>query len=239
MSPKVSLFKLESDLAELLDMREQALAEGLQTITVIDHAIAEYYQALPKKVDDIGSVWKWLEAMADEPKERQGRMVYCAIDREIKRLQERRDRLRERLVSIKTMVQFVMESMPWREGKPRKLEGVRHTISLKGNGGKQPVVVTDEALVPDECCIVKVEMRADRWKELAGDLELPDIRWQKVPSLSLIAEALVKPCPTCKGNMDWTGTVDDGIPCPACGGTGLQGIPGARLDPRGAHVECK
>lgn len=261
MSLELSLYDFPSQLREMMDLREQledelaeiydgskppatdeenARADDLeQQIRVLDEmGLKPYYEALPKKVDDLGAAWKWLEALAGTSS-KQG-----AIDREIERLKERRDRFRKRLESIKTMVHFVMEAMPWKEGKSRKLEGVRHTLYLKGNGGKQAVEVYDEALVPDEFCSVTVTMPVSIWHDVLDEIDIVGVTGVKegprIPSLSLIGAEMEKPCGRCGGAGTLSGHPRiERVQCIDCGGSGRRSVAGCRLAERGQHVEIR
>lgn len=108
------------------------------------------------------------------------------------------------------------------------------------------VEITDESLVPEEFCTVTVTMNAAAWNSIGRTVgptwlleQMPRVP-VRVPSLSLIAAALEKPCPAqCIRGI----AVDSGIGpdevCPECGGSGWQSVPGARLAERGSHVEVK
>ena len=118
-------------------------------------------------------------------------------------------------------------------------EGVRHSISLRGNGGLAPLTITDAALVPDELQDMRVTMT------FAQYLELRRTVWQKYeegievdgpfPSNERIRAALAKRCDHCDG-APAVGTKDE---CQWCSGTGCAVVPGARLDPRGETVIVK
>jgi hypothetical protein len=144
-----------------------------------------------------------------------------------------------------------MEMMPWREGKPRKIEGQTGALYLKQNGGRQAVEVSDESLVPDEYCTVTVTMPSNAWPWL---LSLADRAPEnhavchresfrvgpRVPSLSAIGGALEKPCGSCGGDGVARPHLQGEKPvCTVCGGSGKAGVPGARLAPRGQHVEVR
>lgn len=257
MALELSLYTLESQLSELLEMREQtcesmklAQTEGdlpntvegfAEEIAVIDNAIREYITAEIKKVDSISDFWHWLDRVAGVPKQRKDGVVRCEIDVEIARLTERRDRLRANLERIKSVVQFVMESMEWREEKPRKLEGVRHALYLKGNGGTPAVDVYAQELIPDELQSITVRMSFAQWMKLG----VPAFQGTYVdtgppmPALSLIAQRLNEKCPKCEGGEAIYTREKVIVDCPECGGTGKQSVPGARFAPVGQHVECK
>ena len=251
MSPSVSLFKLESDLTELMEMRAEALTEGsMEAVALFDQSIADYCDAEVRKVDGIREVWRWLEN------------VIMAAGIEIEFQQARKAAAKANLDRLKSNVQAVMESMQWREGKPRKLEGQTGALYLKANGGKQAVTITDEALVPDEYTVMEGRLPTFIWIEIRqfmraqaalGDRVAQDISkdmegcigLKRVPSLSLIAEALGKPCPRCSGKKyvnvpdTWISGQTEDVQCSECGGTGLECVPGCRLEARGQHVEVK
>jgi len=210
MSLELSLYTIENDLANLIEMREQAIeeakgvlslvgpeapeyADAVRDVDVIDKQIAEYVRTEIRKVDNIRSFWRHAELMRD------------AAKAEANRQNERAKSWDGRLQAMRETIRFVMESMPWAPGKPRKLEGRTGSLMLKANGGKQAVEITDEALVPDEFCTVTVTITARQWKQMS------DTRPPRTPSLSLIAAEIEKG----------------------------EGVPGARLAPRGEHVECR
>ncbi len=250
MSLNLSLYTIEADLAALVVMREQTL-EGSEfencsdpitaqeaQLRTIDTAIREYIAAEIRKADSIADLLLMLDRVAGEPKDRKGGRIVCELDQEIERLRERRDNLRKRAEHIKGIVQAVMSGMEWKPGKPRKIEGVRHTLSLVGNGGKQPVVISDESLVPDEFCKATIELSMIAWKELlalaGAEADYGSARITRVPWISLIAAELEKPCGMCDGKGEYS----DPEPgrCEVCGGSGRRGVPGARLAERGESV---
>ena len=112
----LSLYKLESDLAELLEMRQQtqeALREAARhdldpqtagqaktlddELTVIDNAIADYLKAEVRKVDGIRAVWRHLE----------NQIIAAGI--EIEAQTARRNMAKQHLERLKTGVQTVMQ----------------------------------------------------------------------------------------------------------------------------------
>lgn len=110
-------------------------------------------------------------------------------------------------------------------------------------GPEAPAVIIDNSeLIPDELCTVTVMMPVELWNSaavfFAEDLVGTKVG-QRVPSLSLIARRLQEKCPRCHGNktaiipahLRTLAVVDTGYidPCPECGGTGKQSVPGARL----------
>ena len=218
MSLNLSLYAIESNLANLIEMREQvrdelganATPEDIaEEMAAIDNAIALYIKSEITKVNNIRAFWRHCELMRDAAKE------------EARVQSERSKAWGARLDRLKATCALVMESIPFPAGKPKKLEGRTGALYLKANGGKQAVEVTNEYLVPDEFCIVTVAMREGLWERTLAWLE----RWNallardlaaaakvsRTPSLSLIGEQLAKG----------------------------EGVPGAKLAERGVHVEVK
>ena len=247
MALELSLYALESQLSELIEMREQTceslkLAESEgdlpQTIerlndevTAIDNAIREYITAEIRKVDGIRAFWRHCDLMA-------------AAAKEEAEIQAARSKAwRSRLDRLKQTVQLVMETLPFPAGKPRKLEGRTGALLLKGNGGRPAVEISDESLIPDELQVVTVQMPWSVWKltvsrcegEVLSALTSCGLKESRATSLSLIAEQLSRNCEHCDG-APAVGTKDE---CQWCGGTGKQSVPGARFAPAGSHVECK
>jgi hypothetical protein len=262
----LSLYELDKQLTELWDIRDAAeesleialregdLAETVQRLTeeiaAIDAAMKLYFEALPKKVDSVADAVHALDRLAGEPKTIKGEKVVSELDREIKRLIDRRDRMRKRLESIKTYALFVLQAMEWPVDKPRKLEGIRHSISLRGNGGLQPLVITDETLLPDELLNVRLVISRADWLGLTQLLEEDGIEYgdwhvDVFPSNERIREALGKPCAVCLGigTKDQTaGEMAHALrpePCPECLGAKTASVPGCRLEPRGESVVVK
>lgn len=266
----LTLFQIEDGLRDLYAMRQELWEETAATLTradeidaelkTIDQAIRDYIGAEIKKTDGVADFILMLDRLCHEQRERKGSVERCQIDQEIDRLKARRDSLRGVLAHVKDAVKFVMEGMSWREGKPKKLEGVRHSITLRGNGGAAPVEITNESLIPPELCRVTVTMSEQLWLDVrALTSQYPDF-WLDVfnrskvvreVSRSAIAEALAKTCEQCSGQgrvcADCTSTVNCGRTlaeaqtktCEACGGTGTAGVPGCRLAERGSSVVVK
>jgi hypothetical protein len=159
-------------------------------------------QGLADLFERVRGWWKYLEMMRDAAKD------------EAKAMQNRAQAFDRQLTVLKNAIQITMEEMQWRAGKPRKLEGKTGSISLVGNGGRQPVVITNEVLIPDEYRTVTVKMSAELWRKVCA--ALPDLagleECKKDPNLTLIYNALE---------------------------SGMDGVPGAILAPLGSHVRVK
>jgi uncharacterized small protein (DUF1192 family) len=237
MDLQLSLVDLQSGLRDLYAVREEA--ETPEEIALLDAEIQRYIATEIRKVDGIADFCAILDRLSHEPRERKGAKELCEIDQEIERLKARRDRFRKILTSIKEMLKFAMQGMTWKEGKPRKLEGVRHTLTLRGNGGVQPVTITDETLLPEEVCDVTIRMSAADWSLIESLVKtemtehiLDRIKVATVPVIERIRKILETPCNGCEGK----GVDALGDTCVECVGVGRMSVAGARLEPRGESV---
>lgn len=254
MTATLSLYKLDAELTDLLDLREQLLDESLPgdaDLTGVDGAIRAYMEQLPRKVDGVAHVLRHFAEQVD------------FADREIKRLTERKRQAKENAQRLKDYAAAVLEKLPAPEdGTSRKLKGNCSTIYLKKNGSVQPLVIAQPELVPRELHTQTVTVNAATWDEFAAVIVSDEksrlalsrmiasrsFQGTRVPSSSLIREALIQPCATCDGagDLEFVKHSDNGGPsydytkqCQACGGTGKNAVPGAHLEPRGQHVEVK
>ena len=241
-----SLYLLESNIAQLLEIRQDLLIpdpvedqDRLVALETVERQLTELFGAEVRKVDNIRRVWAHLEMVADA----------AAIEQ--KRQAERARLAKAQLERLKQGVKEAMQSMPWAPGKTRKIEGETGVLMLKANGGKQAVEITDEALIPDEFCEITATFRADEFAELSRILEefnkdedapVTCRNVKKSVSITLVAAALTEKCLACNGT-GWKAanghTSVSGSVCKVCGGEGHGGVPGARLAERGEHVEMR
>jgi len=244
----ISLWQIETALVDLAEERDRIAAdlssipdqasvseyvrENLnQQLAIIDAAILDFIRKEITKVDNIADYAMALDSLCHEPRERAVDgvkvMERCEIDREIDRLVERRNVFRGRLERIKDACKAVMEVMPWKPGKTRKLEGVRHSITLQGNGGREPVEIHDETLLPVGLLNYTITIPGDLWvaiEKAIGTgplLEMISVRARvkSEPALSRIFEALAVPCGECSG----TGSA----PCPVHGHSDIEQYEGS------------
>jgi len=204
----MTLWNLEQGLADLFERREELTvpeASGIESfveLQQVDLAIAEYIKAEVANVDGVRGWWKYLEMMRD-----------AATD-EARTMHDRAQAFDRQLTVLKSAIVLTLEEMEFRAGKPRKLEGKTGSISLVGNGGRRPVVITNEVLIPDEYRTVTVKMSAELWRKVCA--ALPDLaglqECKKDPNLTAIYNALE---------------------------SGMDGVPGAVLAPLGSHVRVK
>ena len=154
----LSLWKIEQGLADLFERREELTvpeASGIESFVElqdVDLAIAAYMKAEVRKVDGVRGWWKYLEMMRDAAKD------------EAKTMHDRAQAFDRQLTVLKSAILVTLEEMEFRAGKPRKLEGKTGSISIVGNGGRRPVIITDEALIPDEYLKVTVTMSLAEWR---------------------------------------------------------------------------
>lgn len=135
----------------------------------------------------------------------------------------------ERKCRLSDLCMLVME-----ERGVKKLEGAGGLLRIQINGGKQALTISDEKLIPDEFRVMRITapVKLLQWLPLqklqaAGARVSYEIDEQKVRT------ALAEPCPACTGIISLDTTIDN---CPACGGSGKAGVPGAHLEPRGSHL---
>ncbi len=229
----LTLYHIEADLANLIDLREE-MADKREDVTALDEQIAEYCQREVRKVDAIRSYLKHAEMMAE------------AALKEAATQKSRGQAWQARADRLKQFVQMVMEGMDWKPDQVRKLEGRSGSITLKANGGRQAVEVTDASLLPEEFVQYEGRISGKAWGNLQAVIS--DIQWDywsgradvqmgRVPMLGRIAAEMDKPCKSCAGRGRDTDSIEDATTqCADCDGSGKTSVAGARLEPRGNHV---
>lgn len=261
MTPTNNLWRIQGELVELLEAREEALIRAGTTgspddVTereAIDIAIERYVRDKLVQVDDLREPLIALAEGVELCKKRAAAEVNRAMV-----LQNRYDRLKD---SIKQAMQWLEESGYWKPKQTRKLESPHGSFVLKGNGGAQPVEITNEALVPDGYCRFTLTVPGVFWQRFLISLaqvdDVPEevfevlrVAAKREVSKSAVAEALNAPCPSCKGVGYTEGpfpgddpereyVILDRTDCKTCGGSGKQGVPGARLAPRGESLQIR
>jgi hypothetical protein len=195
--PSLSLMDIETDLHELFTHWQEA--ESPEEIAAAESSLMACAEAQCRKVDGVRKYWRFCDQMEAAAK--------AEAEAQRKRAQmwgARRDRL-------KAMVQYVMETF-----HVKRFEGNQGSLSLRGNGGRQPVEVSNPDLIPDEFIRVTVEMSGEVWEEIMKYFGPTWVKEKmgrvvtKAPALSLIGEALER-----------------------------GPVAGARLSERGSHVECR
>ena len=212
----LSLYQIEADLQELMVCLEEA--ENEATREAVEQGIREYLEREVRKVDGVRAYLKHCEVMA------------AAATAEMRVQAQRAAAWTARAKKLIDGCKSSMESFG-----VKRLEGNTGTLVLKGNGGVQPLEIADESLVPDEYCRAVVELPYRDWLymvECAGpEVSIP--KPKRLVDNSSVRKAITEPCWACEGRC----STDS--PCSLCGNTGLAGVPGAQLGPRGTHLEVK
>lgn len=221
MTPtRMSLYSIESELADLIDLREEMIAKN-EPIEAINGQIAVYVSKEIGKVDNIRGFLKHCSMMANAAKQERDVQAQRA-----KTWQDRYD-------TVKELCKAALEAV----GK-RKIEGRTGSLILKTDGGRQAVTITDASLIPEELCQYEGSISGEAWGFLAygfSDADMwaywtgrADVQMVRIPHKGRIAVELDKPCEC--ANIQ---------PCAICGGSGKHGVPGAHLAPRGQHIEVR
>lgn len=232
----LTLWEIEAGIAELFDALEEA--DTPEARQACEQALAEYAAREVQKVDGIAALYRQFDVLAHEARA------------EAQRLTERARAFENRRERVKELAQTVMEA-----NSLTRLEGRTSRLLLKGNGGLQPLEVTDPAAVPPECCKMIGWIREDAWRDILNLFEASemgfaegDYQLERVVDNDRVRRAL-KTCEACGGSGK---THEESLPpgherdhvqaltsCSACGGSGQGGVPGARLGERGKHVEVR
>lgn len=228
MSDTLSLYHLEQTLVELMAMLTEPDLQPEER-EAIEGQIKEYVAQEVRKVDNIRGYLKHCGMMLEAAKAE----ARAQLDRAAK-WEAKRD-------ALKDLVKRAMEAF-----EVKRLEGTTGAFSLRANGGKQPVIVDNPELVPDECCQYELKrLSAVVFRRIVKEcnLQFSAADVERVPRMSLIEAALQKPCAACAGQgcilavRQGEGWVN--IQCETCGGSGKQGVPGAHLAERGNHVRVE
>ena len=270
------MWRLQGQLIELFEERD-SIAERLQTaracsaqpegsaidvaaiqaeLDAINSGIAAFVVAKVQSVDEIRRPLLAMRDAAVTCREEAKRAENAALewDRKIEAI--------EKLITV--AMKTLDESGYWKPKETRKLVSPLGSFTLQNNGGKQPVEITDESLLPDDVCHAEVRMPFHVWKLVRMHLErgrhgktaeeLFGLTVKRLPSLTRVGEALVKPCGECGGSgenpsmdaalfaLSHDATDEEHMQtlrCSACGGSGTAGVPGARLGDRGSHLRVK
>ncbi len=224
---------IESELQELLTLRETAESEGAipEELQAIDRQIEQYFEREVRKVDGIANAIHIYEHAAEAAQEEAIRIMARA-----KTLQSTADRIREN--ALRTMQLF---------GVPR-LDTPTNRLRVCGNGGKEPLEVSIPDAVPDQCRVFRLTFRLDTLLAIRSALgpglmrDCLDDQIVSEPDNDAIRAALKQSiaCPECKGEgAPWNNSA--AVPCVRCNGSGTvpNTVPGARLLPRGEHLRVE
>jgi hypothetical protein len=224
----LSLFQLESELRELMDFRdsEELTAEEREAV---DNQIRVYVAKEITKIDNLRAYMRHCQIMSQAAKE------------EAELQAKRANSWKNRLDYLKGCCLDAMNLM----GK-KKLEGRTGYLLAKANGGKQALTIYAPSLIPENLVIYRGYMRPEAMAAIPEQVRgRQDFIFEREPLNEALRAELEKPCMTCIG----VGQIQAGQTafsplgathqCPKCNGDGKQTVPGARLEPRGSHVEVK
>lgn len=232
--PPMPLYRIAAELQELLELREDAEAQGAlpEELAAIEERIKQYALAEVKKVDGIAHAVSACNAFAEE------------CEKEAARLTAMAKRHRNRLERIKAAALWAMQTLGI-----RRLDTPTNKLRVQANGGVEPLEVYDLSEVPRDLKQVTVTLPMRIWHEFQiaiakGDYMYPGsvLPPAKVEVQQDAIRAELKkrvPCPECITSM---GRRKDGPgPCPRCEGYGTvpASVPGARLLPRGSHLRVE
>lgn len=141
----MSLYQIKTELIDLLDALDVGYADDAEAQEAIAQHAAALAEAFDSKADDYAALIRVCETRAAARREEAERMLLLAKDDERKA-----DRLTAMLMDAMTAT-----------GKT-KVETQRFRLSVKKNGGKIPVVITDEAALPVDFRVPKVTEVIDK-----------------------------------------------------------------------------
>lgn len=266
MTPQPNqLWSLGGQLFEYLEERESIAARLASQEKLIasfgEFAKTEYYEDLANIKDELDAVNDGIAAFVQNKLQEvdELRTPLIALEQAVAlnkadalAATNRAMVLQNRYDKLKDLIKLAMETLAangfWKPKQSRKFESARGFFRLQGNGGVQPVEITDEAMVPDEYCRVTVTMPLVQWQTVLKRAGLDGLiaasagtRVMREVSKSAVAETLAKPCPKCGHTAhvgaSWNNSA--ATPCEECGGSGKQGVPGAHLLPRGESLVIK
>lgn len=151
-SAGLSLYQIERELDELLDLRDEAAGDGAlpAELAAIDKQIAGYFSREVRKVDGIAHAINTYLNMAE------------AADKEADRMKQRAIALEARANQIKHASLYAMQAHGI-----TKLETPTNRLRVKKNGGKEPLYVDPER-ASDEYTDVTVKLPWRIWISLCA-----------------------------------------------------------------------
>ena len=156
---ELSLYHIDSELAALLDYRDERISDTedpatAEEIAAVDGQIAVYMQALPAKVEGVAAMFrKWAS-------QRQ------AVKDEIRRLSSIFDHIENKEKRLKSYVADILAMQPEPAEGCRKLVGNGGSVlMLKGNGGLAPLTVQEDIL-PEDFKKITVTLPLAVWNDI-------------------------------------------------------------------------
>lgn len=148
----LSAYRIEHELLELIEARDVAEQDGdAEAVAAMDQQIAAYLDLADEKIDSFAYLIIKREDDA------------AACEARIEDLRVKATRLRDSAARLKS---FAMEFIR-RIGRP--LKSKEFTMRVQGNGGIEPLEVTDMAKIQDTYKRITVTMPLEAWKSLVED----------------------------------------------------------------------
>lgn len=227
----LTLWHIEAELSDLVNLRDQ-MAEAGEDLAPIEQTIREYVGRELRKVDGIRAYLKHAE------------MMVHAAQNEANLQKERANVWQSRIDRLKEFCRATMDT--W---GAKRLDGATGSLILKGNGGRPAVTITDASLIPEDYVQYTGTISGEAWESLQSRIVSAenwerwagrqDVQMDRIPHKGRIGAALSGVCPRCDGHPDLLSVDEFPAGCPLCDNDGLVHVPGARLEPRGNHIEIK
>lgn len=260
----LTLYQIESGLAQLIEYRASRMADTEEPPTqeeldAIEGEIRKYEFREPAKVAGVAAIFRsWRttrETAAAEAKR------YRAIAKAFEGMEARLKECVGAVLELLPAPAKGCRTLTGADGSKLMLKGNGGVEPLVIDGWDAErecwMRPGDMTVLPPEYRDVTVRLKVSDWMRI---LSLPDALVPTVvgpiaetPSGARIREALALPCGRCEGVGTYPeddparmtaealndGATIEALLCSYCGGTGKQRVPGARLLPRGSHVEFK
>lgn len=177
--PPLTLYQIESELAELLDLYDSTAATPLSmdftesdrqsALTATTTAIDEYVKREMRKVNGIARTVLMYDDYADTLRTRSRELSQRA-----QVFENRSSRVKYRALEIMRQVL----------GDKGKLETAEHSLTVCGNGGLAPLIIDDEAKIPPTLKTVTVKMTLEMWNYLQKEYEGVELGKASKPEIS-------------------------------------------------------
>lgn len=141
----MSLYAITEEMQSLLDAFDTHGAESPEAEAAIREHAAAIAEAFDAKADNYAALIRTCEARAEGRREEAERMLALARSDE-----SLADRLR---LALKSAMEVTGRT---------KVDTPRFRLAVRGNGGKVPVLVEDEAALPDQYRVQVVTSKLDR-----------------------------------------------------------------------------
>ena len=226
----VSLWTIEATVLELSEIIESPDTSDEEK-NVAKQELAKWVEASVMKVDRVRAFLKHCEIMESAAKD------------EAAAMKARAEKWGNRARRLKDLCLAAMNAA----GKKR-VEGRSGVLRIQANGGKQPMNITNESLIPETYRLYKIHLNAGEWLAIQklildrpnGERTLREImtRVTSVVDEQKVRHELESKCEQCGGAGRLISTPAQNV-CAECDGSGRKRVPGAELESRGEHLRCE